>query len=151
MLFRSLAAPAGLFLILLSISVLTVTFDRIRFWIVWWRRKSYQNHWNQVHRLGGTSLASWIEEREDEMRFGESYLDACIFIAPLLGLIGTVLALSQLLAAMGPQLVLPPDNDFSGFGDALISTVMGLMISLTATITLHLNRALVHQIGRAHV
>lgn len=139
----ALGGPFGWLLILLSISVLTVSFERIRFWITWWRRRRlHQNQWQETIRLGGTSPLAWIEDRDLEMRFAQPFLEAISVIAPLLGLIGTVLGLSRLLTAMGPQLVLPPGSSLRGFGDVLISTAMGLLVSLMATLTLHINNGL---------
>lgn len=139
----ALGGPTGWLLILLSISVLTVSFERIRFWLIWWqRRKLHQHQWQETIRLGGNSPLVWMDDRELEMRFAQSFLEATMVIAPLIGLIGTVIGLSRLLAAMGPQLVLPPGSDLRGFGDVLISTAMGLVVSLIATVTLHINNAL---------
>jgi biopolymer transport protein ExbB len=137
--------PVGWLLILLSISVLTVTFERLRFWWTWLKRRNiHQQQWKETLRLGGNHPLVWLEDRDLEMRFAEPFLEAAIVIAPLLGLIGTVLGLSRLLAAMGPQLILPSGSNLSGFADVLISTAMGLLISLLATVTLHLNNGLRH-------
>ncbi len=93
----------------------------------------------------------WIDDRDLEMRFGQSFLEAAIVIAPLLGLIGTVIGLSQLLASMGPQLLLPENGGFRGFGDILLSTAMGLVVSLVATVIWHLNNGLRQwQLARWH-
>lgn len=139
----ALGGPAGWLLILLSIAVLTATFERIRFWLIWWqRRKSRQHQWQELVRLGGSNPHDWMEERDLDMRFGQSFLEAATLIAPLLGLIGTVLGLSRLLSSMGPQLVLPPGGKLSGFGDVLLSTAMGLVVSLLALVTLYLNNTL---------
>ncbi|MEB3301883.1 MAG: MotA/TolQ/ExbB proton channel family protein [Cyanobacteriota bacterium] len=83
-----------------------------------------------------------MEEQDQEMRFAELFLEATTLIAPLLGLIGTVFGLIRLLSSMGPQLLLPPGGSFSGFGDVLISTALGLVVSLIAMVTLHLNHGL---------
>lgn len=139
----ALGGPAGWFLVLLSISVLTVTFERIRFWVLWWqRRKSTQHHWSETVRLGGNSPMAWIEDRDLEMRFGEPFLESMTVIAPLVGLIGTVLALRRLLLLLGPQLILPSKGDQMGLGDMLTSTAIGLLVSLLAMVTLRLNMAL---------
>lgn len=136
----ALGGPTGWLLILLSIAVLTVTFERIRFWLIWWRRrKSRQLQWQELVQLGGNNPLEWMDDRDMEMRFAQSFLEAVTLIAPLLGLIGTVLGLSRLLSAMGPQLVLPPGSNIGAFGDVLISTALGLMVSLLAMVTLHLN------------
>lgn len=76
------------------------------------------------------------------MGFAQPFLEAAIVIAPLLGLIGTVFGLSQLLSAMGPQLLLPAGRDLSGLGDMLVSTGLGLVVSLLATVTWHINNGL---------
>lgn len=130
-------------LILLSISVLTVTFERFRFWFLWWRnRRSHQQQWKQQCFLGGEHPSAWMEERDLEMRFAQPFLEAVVVIAPLVGLIGTVLGLAQLLSALGPQMVLPPESNLRGFGDVLLCTALGLIVALLSTVTLHVNNAL---------
>jgi biopolymer transport protein ExbB len=139
----ALGGPIGWLLILLSISVLTVTFERLRFWILWWKRRAHhRSQWLESLRLGGNSPLRWMEERDLEMGFAQPFLEASSVIAPLTGLIGTVLGLSRLLSAMGPQMVLPPGSDLGGFGDVLVSTALGLCISLLATVTFHFNSGL---------
>lgn len=139
----ALGAPFGWLLVILSISVLTVTFERIRFWVLWWkRRSSYRTQWLETLRQGGNSPLLWLEDREDEMGFAQPFLEAMSVIAPLTGLMGTVFGLSRLLSTMGPQMVLPSGGDLRGFGDMLISTAAGLAISLVATATLHFNNGL---------
>jgi len=130
-------------LILLSFSVLTISFERIRFWALWWKRRGVlRQQWGEALRQGERLATAWIDERDLEMRFAQSFLEAAIVIAPLLGLIGTVLGLSHLLSSMGPHLLLPEGGDFHGFGDILLSTAMGLVVSLAATVTWHLNNGL---------
>lgn len=139
----ALGGPIGWLLILLSISVLTVTFERLRFWVLWWKRRAhYRNQWLESLRHGGTSPLRWMEERDLEMGFAQPFLEASSVIAPLTGLIGTVLGLSRLLSAMGPEMILPPGSDLGGFGEVLVSTALGLCISLLATLTLHVNNGL---------
>ena len=139
----ALGGPVGWLLILLSISVLTVTFERLRFWVLWWKRRAhFRNQWLESFRQGGTSPLRWMEERDHEMRFAQSFLEAASVIAPLTGLIGTVLGVSRLLSAMGSEMILPPGGDLGGFGDVLVSTALGLCISLLATATFHLNNGL---------
>jgi biopolymer transport protein ExbB len=130
-------------LILLSIGVLTISFERLRFWALWWQRRAFlRRQWDEVMRQGERSAMAWMDDRDLEMRFAQSFLEAAIVIAPLLGLIGTVIGLSRLLSSMGPQLLLPEGGDFHGFGDILLSTAMGLVVSLAATVTWHLNNGL---------
>jgi biopolymer transport protein ExbB len=139
----TLVGPAGWLLLLLSIVVLTVVFERIRFWSLWWRKRlSRRSQWLELLRGGGTPPLVWIEERDLEMRFAQWFLESVTVIAPLIGLIGTVLGLSQFLTTLGPQLVLPNGADLGGFADALLSTAFGLIVSLMATVAYHINLAL---------
>jgi biopolymer transport protein ExbB len=139
----ALGGPIGWLLILLSIAVLTVAFERLRFWFLWWKRRvQVRNQWMVSLRNGGNGPLIWMEERDLEMRFAQPFLEASTVIAPLMGLIGTVLGLSRLLSAMGPEMILPPAHHLGGFGDVLISTAIGLCISLLATVTLHFNNGL---------
>jgi biopolymer transport protein ExbB len=138
----ALGGPPGWLLIFLSISVLALFFERARFWWLWWRRRSVrQRQWLELLRVGGNQALHWMDDRDLEMRFGQVFLESTAVVAPLIGLTGTVFGLSRLLAAMGPQLVLPPGRDFRSFGDVLISTAMGLLVSLIATVTFQLNQA----------
>lgn len=140
---RALNGPAGFLLILLSISVLTLCFERLRFWLLWWRhRASLQRQWDEEFRRGERFVEIWMEERDLDMRFAQSFLEAAIVMAPLLGLIGTVVGLTRLLMSMGPNLLLPESGDFHGFGEILFSTAIGLVVSLVATATWHLNNGL---------
>jgi biopolymer transport protein ExbB len=130
-------------LILLSIAVLTISFERVRFWILWWkRRRALRLQWSELLPQGERIALAWMDDQDLDMRFGQSFLEAAIVIAPLLGLIGTVIGLSQLLASMGPQLLLPESGSLNGFGDILLSTAMGLVVSLVATVIWHLNNGL---------
>ena len=83
------------------------------------------------------------------MRSGESLLQAATVLAPLLGLTGTVLALMGVLASLGPDLTLRPGASLQGYGQVLMSTLVGLLVSLLASATLLLNQGLRRwQLGR---
>jgi biopolymer transport protein ExbB len=139
----ALGGPAGWLLILLSIAVLTVAFERICFWSLWWKKRTARRHlWLDLLREGGHRPEIWIDERDLEMRFAHLFLEAAMVIAPLLGLIGTVLSLSRFLATLGPDLVLPAGAKLSTLSDALLCTAFGLIVSLMATVTLHVNNGL---------
>ncbi|MEB3319272.1 MAG: MotA/TolQ/ExbB proton channel family protein [Cyanobacteriota bacterium] len=136
----ALSGAAGWLLILLSIGVLTVGLERLRFWVIWWkRRRTLHQQWQEVLHLGERRARAWINDRDMDMRFAQAFLEASIVIAPLLGLIGTVLGLSRLLSAMGPRLLLPEGGGDQGFGEILLMTAMGLVVSLVATVTWHLS------------
>jgi hypothetical protein len=92
----------GLLLLLASIAVLTVVFDRGRFWWQWWRKRASRNRqWWERLQAGAGGGEQTLEDWEREMAFGEPVLQAGAVLAPLLGLIGTVLGLMEVLAALG--------------------------------------------------
>jgi len=134
--------PVALLLLLLSIAVVTVAIDRGRYWWTWWRRRSSRRQ--QWERLlaehGGAAAGRMLEDWDLEMRFGEPLLQAAAVLAPLLGLVGTVVGLMQVLASLGPQLLLPPGANLAGYGQVLLSTALGLIVSLLATTSLYANQ-----------
>ena len=100
--------PISLLLLLLSIAVVTVSFDRFRYWLQWWRqRRLRQNRWEQALTDGPDAIETQLLEWNSQMAFGEPLLQAAGVLGPLLGLVGTVIGLMRVLASLGPQLVLP--------------------------------------------
>lgn len=140
---------SGLLLLLLSIAVVTVSLDRARWWVQWWqRRKQRLRQWRRLRGLGGPACRQ-IDDWERAMRFGEPLLQSAAVLAPLLGLIGTVLGLIRVLSALGPDLTLPAGTTLQGYGQVLISTALGLVVSLVASASLFANQGLRGwQIGR---
>ncbi|MCX5948631.1 MAG: MotA/TolQ/ExbB proton channel family protein [Cyanobacteria bacterium] len=145
-----MSGPIGVLLLLVSIAVLTVCFDRGRFWLQWWRRhQARHQQWRRLLEAGPTQARHQLEDWDLAIGSGEPLLQAAGLIAPLLGLIGTVLGLMRVLASLGPQLVLPAGASLQGYGQVLLSTALGLIISLVATTGLCLNQGLRHwQIAR---
>jgi|GEM_PF-768506 biopolymer transport protein ExbB len=132
----------GLLLLLLSIAVLTVSFDRCRYWWQWWRsRLTRSRRWQESGNGADTDWQQRLAEWERQMAFGEPLLESAAVLAPLLGLIGTVLGLMQVLAQLGPGLTLPAGAPLAGYGRVLMATAVGLIVSLIATATLHANQA----------
>lgn len=78
------------------------------------------------------------------MAQGEPFLQAAVLLAPMLGLLGTVLGLMDVLRALGPQLLLPSSSPLAGYADVLASTVVGLQLALLALVLAQLNRGLRH-------
>jgi biopolymer transport protein ExbB len=145
-----LPGPVSVLLLLLSIAVLTVCLDRIRWWTRWWRSRSVRHRqWQQDIDRREPSLADRLEDWDLAMAFGEPLLRAAAVLAPLLGLVGTVFALMQVLARLGPDLILPAGTSLQGYGQVLMSTGLGLLISLVASAGLEVNRGMRHwQISR---
>jgi len=139
------AGPTSLLLLLLSIAVVTVTFDRARYWLQWWRqRRLRQNRWEQVVAGGADAIETQLLEWNSQMAFGEPLLQAAGVLGPLLGLIGTVMGLMRVLASLGPQLVLPAGANLNNYGQVLLSTALGLIVSLIATSSLFANQGIRH-------
>jgi len=119
----SACGPVGLPLLLLSITLVSVAVERGLFWWHWWR-------------LPQAERRSRLRDRR-ALAFAEPMLEAIVMLAPLLGVLGTVLALMRLLQTLGPQQISP-----LGTGDVLVSTALGLTLALAALLLLLLNRGL---------
>lgn len=127
--------PVAFPLLLLSVAVFTVALDQGAFWWRWWKAGAAPAH--RDHLPGGR-----IELLRRRMASGEPVLQAAVVLAPLLGLLGTVSGLMQVLRALGPQLLLPAQAPLAGYADVLLSTLIGLQITVVATALLLLNRGL---------
>jgi biopolymer transport protein ExbB len=122
--------PVALPLLLLSVAVFTVAFDRVAYWWRWWRR-------------GRRACRHQVpEQAQAEMAWGEPLLQAAVLLAPLLGLIGTTAGLMAVLRQLGPQLLLPPSAPLAGYAEVLLPTLLGLQLTLVALVLLLLNQAL---------
>ncbi|MFM7549034.1 MAG: MotA/TolQ/ExbB proton channel family protein [Cyanobacteriota bacterium] len=122
--------PVALPLLLLSVAVFTVAFDRFAFWWRWWRRPAVADVDVDLARL------------QRQMASGEPVLQAAVGLAPLFGLLGTVSGLMGVLRALGPQLLLPAQAPLAGYADVLLSTLIGLQITAVAASVLVLNQGL---------
>ena len=137
--------PVALPLLLVSMSVFAVGIDRATFWWRWWRPASQgrRQRGQQLNAIASQeSLQLDLERLASRMANGEQLLQAAMLLAPLLGLTGTVHGLMQVLRALGPQLLLPPTAPLAGYADVLISTLVGLQLTLLATALLLLNQSL---------
>lgn len=136
---------SGLLLLITSVVVLTLVIDRTRFWIRWWQRRAIrESRWQE--QIAGQNapfgLENQLEDWDRSMAFGEPFLQAGALLAPLLGLIGTVTGLMGVLSQLGPRLELPPGSSLTVYGQVLLSTAGGLMVSLVASAALLANRGL---------
>lgn len=115
-------------LLLLSLAVFTVAFDRAAYWCRCWRRHSWRQQ--PLHQVNA------------EMAWGEPLLQAAVLLSPLLGLIGTTSGLMAVLRQLGPQLLLPPSAPLAGYAEVLLPTLLGLQLTLLALVLLLLNQGL---------
>ena len=137
--------PVALPLLLVSIVVATVLFDRCLFWWQWWRQPQQRlRGTRQFLRDCPTSSERHLQLRrlKRAMAQGETFLQAALLVAPMLGLLGTVLGLMNVLRALGPQLLLPSSTPLVGYGDVLVSMVLGLQLALVALVAGQVNRGL---------
>lgn len=137
--------PVALPLLLLSVAVFTVGFDRLAFWWRWWRRG--RRPWREL--CGALAAApspevrtQLLEDGDEQMAWGEAVLQAAVVLAPLLGLVGTTAGLMGVLKQLGPQLLLPPTAPLAGYGDVLLPTLLGLQLTVVAMALLLLNQGL---------
>jgi biopolymer transport protein ExbB len=131
--------------LLVSIVVATVLFDRCLFWWQWWRQPQQRlRGTRQFLRDCPTSSERHLQLRrlKRAMAQGETFLQAALLVAPMLGLLGTVLGLMNVLRALGPQLLLPSSTPLVGYGDVLVSMVLGLQLALVALVAGQVNRGL---------
>ena len=124
--------PVAVPLLLLSVAVFTVGFDRCAFWWRWFARGRHS--WRQRLLL--------LDDCDHQMTWGEPLLQAAVVLAPLLGLIGTTAGLMAVLKQLGSQLLLPPGAPLAGYGDVLLPTLLGLQITFVAMALLLLNQGL---------
>ena len=137
--------PVALPLLALSIAVFTVLFERLAFWWRWWQRQR-RTRQRLLETLRATPAGEPREqlmgEQARQMASGEPVLQATLVLAPLLGLLGTVSGLMGVLRALGPQLLLPANAPLAGYADVLMSTLVGLQLTVIAAALLLLNQGL---------
>ena len=96
----------------------------------------------EVFRL---ALESTAEDELASMRQGEKILEAVIALAPLLGLLGTVLGLIQSLRSirLGDLGTASASGVTLGIGEALIATATGLIVAIFSLVFYRLFQAFV--------
>lgn len=137
--------PVALPLLVLSVAVFTVGFDRGAFWWRWFARG--RRSWRQLRMALAQAPSAelrlqLLDDCDDQMTWGEPLLQAAVVLAPLLGLIGTTAGLMAVLKQLGSQLLLPPGAPLAGYGDVLLPTLLGLQITFVAMALLLLNQGL---------
>lgn len=93
---------------------------------------------NQEPEIFRLALEASADEELNSMRRGHKVLEAVVAIAPLLGLLGTVLGLIRSLTGISPETIKEAagNNSLStvtgGIGEALYSTAIGLIIAVVS-------------------
>ena len=91
------------------------------------------------------ALESTAEDELASMRQGEKILEAVIALAPLLGLLGTVLGLIQSLSSirLGDLGTASASGVTLGIGEALIATATGLIVAISSMVFYRLFQAFI--------
>jgi len=135
-------------LLLLSLGVMAIGLERLRFWWHWQREgdarlkllvgELQDQPGNQVV-LHQQLLVTRLRQRLSRW---DAALDLCMVLGPMLGLLATVLGVMQLLSSLGPDLLLPAGSSpvLASYGQVLIGTALGLMVALMALVVQRLCR-----------
>ncbi|ABM05031.1 outer membrane transport energization protein ExbB [Psychromonas ingrahamii 37] len=91
-------------------------------------------------------MESYAERKIHNMSRGQTLLDTVITLAPMLGILGTVLGIIHSFNILGVQGVNNPTEVVAGIAQALVSTAMGLSVALLALLPFNLFRALLQRL-----
>jgi biopolymer transport protein ExbB len=91
------------------------------------------------HRLHGLTEGMQMEAaaRIDAMKQGLSVLDTIVTLAPLLGILGTVLGIIASFELLGSSGIEDPKAVTGGIAQALITTAAGLAVAIVSLIPLN--------------
>ena len=92
-----------------------------------------------THRSHGLSEAMQVDasDRIESMKRGLGVLDTIVTMAPLLGILGTVLGIIQSFDLLGASGIEDPKAVTGGIAQALITTAAGLTIALATLVPLN--------------
>ena len=91
-------------------------------------------------------MQSYAEKQVSIMSRGQSLLDTVITLAPMLGILGTVLGIIDSFNILSLQGVQNPTAVVGGIAQALISTAMGLSVALSALLPYNLFRSCIQKL-----
>ncbi|HEY5715404.1 MAG TPA: MotA/TolQ/ExbB proton channel family protein [Psychromonas sp.] len=91
-------------------------------------------------------MESYAERQISNMSRGQSLLDTVITLAPMLGILGTVLGIIHSFNILGSQGIDNPSEVVAGIAQALVSTAMGLSVALLALLPFNLFRSLLQRL-----
>ncbi|MCG6201634.1 MotA/TolQ/ExbB proton channel family protein [Psychromonas antarctica] len=91
-------------------------------------------------------MESYAERQISSMSRGQSLLDTVITLAPMLGILGTVLGIIDSFNILSLQGVENPTAVVGGIAQALISTAMGLSVALLALLPYNLFRSFIQKL-----
>jgi len=91
-------------------------------------------------------MESYAERQIHNMSRGQTLLDTVITLAPMLGILGTVLGIIHSFNILGSQGIDNPTEVVAGIAQALVSTAMGLSVALLALLPFNLFRSLLQKL-----
>lgn len=91
-------------------------------------------------------MEAYAEKQIGKMSQGQTLLDTIITLAPMLGILGTVLGIIDSFHILSLQGVENPTAVVGGIAQALISTAMGLVVALLALLPYNLFRSLIRRL-----
>ena len=91
-------------------------------------------------------MQAYAEKQISLMSRGQSLLDTVITLAPMLGILGTVLGIIDSFNILSLQGVENPTAVVGGIAQALISTAMGLVVALLALLPYNLFRSFIQKL-----
>ena len=91
-------------------------------------------------------MQAHAEKQISQMSRGQSLLDTIITLAPMLGILGTVLGIIDSFHILSLQGVDNPTAVVGGIAQALISTAMGLVVALSALLPYNLFRYFINKL-----
>ena len=134
-------------LLLLSIAVMAAGVNRLQHWLCWSRSASSRIDELKQSLQGLQPLEAERELNQRLRRLDRQFsrwepsLDLAMVLGPLLGLLSTVLGLMKLLQKLGPEMLLPRGESLIvDYGQILVGTALGLLVSVVALIVQRLNR-----------
>lgn len=134
-------------LLLLSIAVMAAGVNRLQHWLRWSRSASSRIDELKQSLQGLQPLEAERELNQRLRRLDRQFsrwepsLDLAMVLGPLLGLLSTVLGLMKLLQKLGPEMLLPRGESLIvDYGQILVGTALGLLVSVVALIVQRLNR-----------
>jgi len=112
-------------LLVLSLVATTIVVDRALFWA---RARRDPSRLERVARSRGLEVA------ERTMARGMVLLDTIITVAPMLGILGTVLGIIDSFEVLAQDARPDPIGVTGGIAEALITTALGLVVALCAVL-----------------
>jgi biopolymer transport protein ExbB len=123
-------------LLLLSLVATTVVIERILFWA---RARRDPSRLLEIARTGGLDAA------ERNMARGMVLLDTVVTVAPMLGILGTVLGIIDSFELLSADARPDPLAVSGGIAQALITTAIGLVVALSTILPYNWFRARIRE------